>query len=213
MYFIMKGEVRVVTSTGVTLATLGKYKHFGEMALIQETASVRSTSIIANTNVQAALLTRRDFKLICEQYPEFKTRMQEIIDQRAKDSIKKGVNISNSSQQKVENKELSRFVTMINIDQMKISSQAISAQNTNANRQGVIEKVTNLQLSMIEEESRKDQSVIDTISRSHSFNESVKRISKKMRESGSGSLDIGFSQGRRESSSKRDGAENNLQAS
>lgn len=35
MYFIMKGEVRVVTATGVTLATLGKNKHFGEMALIQ----------------------------------------------------------------------------------------------------------------------------------------------------------------------------------
>ncbi len=51
MYFIMKGEVRVVTESGVTLATLGKNKHFGEMALIQETSSVRSTSIIANTNV------------------------------------------------------------------------------------------------------------------------------------------------------------------
>ena len=51
MYFILKGEVRVVTATGVTLATLGKHKHFGEMALIQETASVRSTSIIANTHV------------------------------------------------------------------------------------------------------------------------------------------------------------------
>jgi signal-transduction protein with cAMP-binding, CBS, and nucleotidyltransferase domain len=80
MYFILKGEVRVVTATGVTLATLGKHKHFGEMALIQETASVRSTSIIANTHVQAAVLSRKDFKLICENYPEFKTRMQEIIN-------------------------------------------------------------------------------------------------------------------------------------
>ena len=51
MYFILKGEVRVVTATGDTLATLGKHKHFGDMALIQETASVRSTSIIANTHV------------------------------------------------------------------------------------------------------------------------------------------------------------------
>lgn len=34
MYFILKGEVRVVTASGVTLATLGKCKHFGEMALI-----------------------------------------------------------------------------------------------------------------------------------------------------------------------------------
>jgi CRP-like cAMP-binding protein len=34
MYFIMKGEVRVVTKDGMTLAVLGKNKHFGEMALI-----------------------------------------------------------------------------------------------------------------------------------------------------------------------------------
>ena len=80
MYFILKGEVRVVTASGVTLATLGKYKHFGEMALINQTASVRSTSIIANTNVIAAVLSRKDFKLICEHYPEIKTQMQEIIN-------------------------------------------------------------------------------------------------------------------------------------
>jgi hypothetical protein len=44
-------KANLMLSTGVTLATLGKHKHFGEMALIQETASVRSTSIIANTHV------------------------------------------------------------------------------------------------------------------------------------------------------------------
>ena len=37
MYFIMKGEVRVISSDGVTtLKTLGKYQHFGEMDLVQD---------------------------------------------------------------------------------------------------------------------------------------------------------------------------------
>ncbi len=51
MYFIMKGEVRVVTSEGLTIATLGKHKHFGEMALLSDSITVRRTSVIANTNV------------------------------------------------------------------------------------------------------------------------------------------------------------------
>jgi hypothetical protein len=80
MCFIMKGQVRVVTSEGQTLATLSKNKHFGEMALIAETTTVRSTSIVADTNVQLAVLSKGDFKLICSHYPHFKIRMQEIID-------------------------------------------------------------------------------------------------------------------------------------
>lgn len=34
MFFIMKGEVDIVTQEGVVLATLKKHMHFGEMALI-----------------------------------------------------------------------------------------------------------------------------------------------------------------------------------
>jgi hypothetical protein len=45
---------------------------------------------------------------------------------------------------------------------------------------------------MIEEESRKDQSILDTISRSQSLSNSFKRGSKRLRESSSnGSLDVG----------------------
>ncbi len=93
MCFIIKGSVRVVTSEGQTLAVLSKYKHFGEMALISENVTLRNTSIIADSNVQLALLSKNDFKIICSHYPHFKTRMQEIIDQRARDSQKKGINI------------------------------------------------------------------------------------------------------------------------
>jgi CRP-like cAMP-binding protein len=76
MFFIMKGEVRVLTEAGITVATLTKNMHFGEMALIQDKVSVRNTSIIANTNVVLAVLTAKDFKLICTHYPDFFTRMK-----------------------------------------------------------------------------------------------------------------------------------------
>jgi len=35
MFFILKGEVIIVTEDGVEVAHLKKYMHFGEMALIE----------------------------------------------------------------------------------------------------------------------------------------------------------------------------------
>ena len=92
----MKGEVGIVTTSGVTIASLTKNMHFGEMALLQEEISVRSSSAIASTNLVLAVLTVKDFKLICENYPEFQHRMQEIFDKRAKESKLKGVTISSN---------------------------------------------------------------------------------------------------------------------
>jgi hypothetical protein len=58
---------------------------------------------------------------------------------------------------------------------------------------------------MIEEESRKDQSILDTISRSHSLSNSIKRGSKRLQESSSnGSLDVRSSLARRNSYVKHD---------
>lgn len=65
MFFIMKGEVRIVSANNTTIATLGKYMHFGEMALILKKVSVRSTSVIANTHVILAVLTADNFNIIC----------------------------------------------------------------------------------------------------------------------------------------------------
>lgn len=76
----MKGEVRVVSSEGKTIANLKKNMHFGEMALIDEDSSIRGSSVIAETNVTLAVLTVKNFKLICEHYPEFKSRMQETVN-------------------------------------------------------------------------------------------------------------------------------------
>ena len=65
MYFILKGEVKVVSGNDVVLAVLRKFAHFGEMALTQSKASLRMTSVIAKNNVILAVLTSEDFNLIC----------------------------------------------------------------------------------------------------------------------------------------------------
>ena len=44
MYFIIKGEVNVISADGINLATIGIGENFGEMALLNEN-SVRSASI------------------------------------------------------------------------------------------------------------------------------------------------------------------------
>ena len=57
MFFILKGEVIVQTEDGVEVASLKKYMHFGEMALIESSVSLRGTSIRAATDVVLAVLT------------------------------------------------------------------------------------------------------------------------------------------------------------
>ena len=75
MFFIMKGEVDIVTEQGVTVATLKKHKNFGEMALIEKRASVRSVSVRAATDVVLAVLNQKDFIMICNHYPDFYSRV------------------------------------------------------------------------------------------------------------------------------------------
>ena len=43
-----------------------------------------------------AVLTAADFDLICMHYPEFYTRMRDIVDLRQKDSMSKGFSTSNT---------------------------------------------------------------------------------------------------------------------
>ncbi len=60
MYFIVKGQVQVVTDDGTVIAVLHKGASFGEMALIQK-ALLRNASVQALTHVSVAILTRNDF--------------------------------------------------------------------------------------------------------------------------------------------------------
>jgi CRP-like cAMP-binding protein len=74
MYFIIKGQVNVISSEGIHLAQLSAGKNFGEMALLQE-GGLRSASVQAMTDVSVAIMAKADFKKICEVYPNFKARI------------------------------------------------------------------------------------------------------------------------------------------
>lgn len=65
MFFIMSGEVEVETKDGHRIATMGENMHFGEMSLLSEVVSVRSTSVIAKSNLTLAVLNIENFRLIC----------------------------------------------------------------------------------------------------------------------------------------------------
>lgn len=71
MYFIVKGQVYVISDEGINLATLDKGKYFGEMALYTEN-KVRTASVRAATDISVAIMTNDDFDMICEVYPIFR---------------------------------------------------------------------------------------------------------------------------------------------
>lgn len=63
--------------------TLTKNMFFGEMALLNEIASVRNSSVVAHTNLILAVLSESDFKLICQHYPNFKAGLEEVVAARS----------------------------------------------------------------------------------------------------------------------------------
>lgn len=81
MYFIIKGQVNIISSEGIHLAQIGVGKNFGEMALLQE-GSVRSATVQAATDVSVAIMSTQDFQKICDVYPTFKDRIMEVVNKR-----------------------------------------------------------------------------------------------------------------------------------
>jgi len=85
--------------------------HFGEMALIEKKALLRSTSILAASNCVLAVLTKKDFDMICFHYPDFSNQLKKIQEQRTKDSLAKGIMMSFKRNASIVNKALSRLLT------------------------------------------------------------------------------------------------------
>lgn len=71
MYFIMEGQVKVITSLNVVLNRLKKGSFFGEIALVKPTPDVRLASVIAETDVTLAVLSLVDYKEIASMFPDF----------------------------------------------------------------------------------------------------------------------------------------------
>lgn len=81
MFFIIKGQVSVISPEGIPLAQLGPGKNFGEMAILKE-GDVRSASIQADTDVSVAVMSTHDFKKICDLYTTFKIIIMQVVTQR-----------------------------------------------------------------------------------------------------------------------------------
>ena len=82
MYFIVKGQVNIISADGIHLATIGAGENFGEMALLQDN-NVRTASVQAETDVSVAIMNTEDFQKICELYPNFKQRIMDVVKKRS----------------------------------------------------------------------------------------------------------------------------------
>lgn len=82
MFFIMEGDVRVVSNSRVNLTILKQGDYFGEIALINPICSVRQASVIANTEVTLAVLSLQDYKHISSIFPKFSEKVIEKAAQR-----------------------------------------------------------------------------------------------------------------------------------
>ena len=66
MYFIISGKAVVIAPDGrKILAILKKADYFGEMGIIHGTASIRTASVMAITDLSLAILDISDFNFIC----------------------------------------------------------------------------------------------------------------------------------------------------
>lgn len=78
MYFILEGEVEIITHDKLVLNILYPGNVFGEMALLTPFPTVRGATVKARTDISLAILSMDDFNFVMNIYPEFakKVRMQ-----------------------------------------------------------------------------------------------------------------------------------------
>jgi CRP-like cAMP-binding protein len=76
MYFIIDGDVEVLSGTGDVIVTMHAGTPFGEMALLNPTPSVRTAHIRAAKDLALAVLSLDDFKFIMQKYPEFAKKVR-----------------------------------------------------------------------------------------------------------------------------------------
>ena len=82
MFFIVDGEVEVLSAANERLKKLGKGNYFGEMAIITGKPQKRSASVLCLTHVSVAKLILSDFKTMCQAYPAFEKSIKEEAQKR-----------------------------------------------------------------------------------------------------------------------------------
>lgn len=84
MFIIGHGIVEVMNKDGKTIATLQEGQFFGEAALIQET--VRNADVRAKTYCDLYRLSKDDFLLVVEKFPQLLDDMVNVMKRRGTDS-------------------------------------------------------------------------------------------------------------------------------
>ncbi len=80
LFLIVKGEVEVVDSLGVVIATLGARDVFGERALLEDTP--RTASVRAKGPVDVLVMSRGDFRSMVAQLPPMEEYFQKLLEER-----------------------------------------------------------------------------------------------------------------------------------
>jgi len=95
-YFIRTGEVEVIDeATGSVIRTLGNGDYFGEIALIAD--APRSATIRAISNVEAAVLGKRNFLNMMRLIPATQDAILRTVQERATDDLTPGRGPSSGS--------------------------------------------------------------------------------------------------------------------
>lgn len=95
MYFILRGKVDVLKE-GVVIVTLEQGAHFGEMALAEGKPTIRSASACCKTPCSVGSLSIKNFNILCEYYPIFKSKIEEEVIERKQDLQNKTKQIEQS---------------------------------------------------------------------------------------------------------------------
>jgi CRP-like cAMP-binding protein len=103
LYFVLEGEVEVVTSDKIVLDTLRQGSVLGEMALLTPFATLRTATAIAKTDVSLAVLSIEDFNFVMKIYPDFARKVR-IQASRREEMNKKIIHSANLNALKIHKK-------------------------------------------------------------------------------------------------------------
>ncbi|KAL4453422.1 hypothetical protein ABPG74_017629 [Tetrahymena malaccensis] len=119
MYFIIEGQATVMIEDEfylkppIILAQLKEGDYFGEMAIVDLKISVRGASVIAKTNLHLATLDIKDFKYVCNIYPEIHQIIMKLAEQRKlinqktiKEQSNKSIKFNKDNDNKLHEEEL-----------------------------------------------------------------------------------------------------------
>ncbi|WP_435009260.1 glucose-6-phosphate dehydrogenase [Tundrisphaera lichenicola] len=80
MYFVVRGQVDVLDSSGAQVATLGEGEYFGELSLLS--SKPRSATIRAAVPCNVFVLSRQDFARVVHDHPHFAAELKELARKR-----------------------------------------------------------------------------------------------------------------------------------